>query len=170
MQFLNLALLMASASAVLASPVATPAPAAAAAAAPAPGFLDLVPESTSSGSLSKRSFVGSCRNCQIAPYPSQRTQDLSCDCRNERGDYIMAYLNLDTCYINSNGTPKLKKNGNPTFSSGCHWTNKGKQVEGSKSWMVESECSRNGNEWIRSTWDLNNNIHNSNGKLRCDAA
>ncbi|KAM7207002.1 hypothetical protein V8F33_000101 [Rhypophila sp. PSN 637] len=161
MQFLSVALLMASASAVLASPVAAPAPAA--------GFLDLVPESSTSGSLSKRSFVGSCRNCQVAPYPSQRTQDLSCDCRNERGDYVMAYLNLDTCYINSNGTPKLRKNGSPAFSSGCHWTNKGKQFEGSKSWMVESQCSRNGNEWYRSTWDLNNKIHNSNGKLWCDA-
>ncbi|KAF5493830.1 Cyanovirin-N [Colletotrichum fructicola] len=103
--------------------------------------------------ISLQSFASSCRNCRM-----NYVSILSCECHNTIGQWVLANLDLGTCFTNDHCW--LRWHGGGAFQT-CR---NPQIVDG---FTLTAECASGDGVWCNNRINLNENIHNLNGNMVC---
>ncbi|KAM7215455.1 Cyanovirin-N [Rhypophila decipiens] len=132
-------------------------------AAPSPGLSTNGPlvfsaAHDSEGGVEKRSYTGSCKDCNVYYWNNDIT--LECACSDKAGRTVYNQLPLTTCLGNSDGQLYWGKNGG--FQGSCRQPS----LNGQK--YFKAECRNNAGVWaLTREINLEEKIHNDNGWLVC---
>ncbi|TKW51736.1 hypothetical protein CTA1_10606 [Colletotrichum tanaceti] len=123
-------------------------------ASPASSARSAAVEEASGGKIAARSFAASCRSCKI-----DYISILSCECRNTIGQWVLAGLDISSCFTNDQCWLRWRQGGG-AFQS-CR---NARVVDG---FTLTAECRAGDGVWCGNRINLDENIHNSNGNMVC---